>query len=451
MEPQAPASLEGALAASIQVQAYNYASLPAYVILYYDYLLTINDEIQLIWPNKSLGVVSLVFYLNRYVSLLGHVPFLVGIYILSLSPEKSQAGSPFALISNVTYVYSKACRGLLKYHQYLAGLIQIIAGTALSCRTYALYGRRRRVLYPLLALGLAVIGFGLWALHDMELTPGSSEQLPPIGCVSAISHADASHYAALWIGMFLFDLIIFLMTVYKSIKRWKEDEFHQDTTLLHILLRDGEQTDLSDRNDVKHLPMFPLIGTIYFGVMVLLTLSVVVSFFIMPDYDKGITTSLANVLSSVMVSRLLFNLRNPLINSNRNFRPNTLTTMMDTTYSLNDSECISNGEVFLNQLGGTPRYVPDHLSCPRGIRDSEKLMHVFTIFTSAMGLLIFSRTLWHLPDSEIMLLTPNARVRTASDATSATAIEILHGHVPGEEEKFVNDANPYQRKIVDSF
>lgn len=31
----------------------------------------------------------------------------------------------------------------------------------LACRTYALYGRRRRVLYPLAILGFGVIGFGL--------------------------------------------------------------------------------------------------------------------------------------------------------------------------------------------------------------------------------------------------------------------------------------------------
>lgn len=360
-----------ALAASIQeqIQQATYTSLPAYVILYYDYLLTLNNEIQFIWPAKKFTVINVVFYLNRYGTLLGHVPVLFGRYVLSLSSEQNQA-----------------CRNLLKYHQYLAGLIQIVAGIALSCRTYALYGRRRRVLYPLTILGLVVIGFGLWALHSLSLSLEPNEQYTPTGCLLPLSQEDASHYAGAWIGMLLFDLTVFLMTVHKSISRWKEDEFHQDTTLLHILLRDG---------------------SIYFGVMVLLTLSVVVSFFIMPEYDKGITASLTNVLSSVMVSRLILNLRDPLITSNRNFRPNTLTTMMDTTFSLNDSECISNGEVLLQQLGGTP--------------------------------------------SQVTLLTPSARGRTRSDATSDTAVELLYGHIPAEEERFVNDANKYQRKILESF
>lgn len=47
-------------------------------------------------------------------------------------------------------------------------------------------------------------------------------------------------YAGAWLGMLLFDTIIFFMTVYKSITRWREDEFQQDTTLLYVLLRDGK-------------------------------------------------------------------------------------------------------------------------------------------------------------------------------------------------------------------
>ncbi|KAF5359238.1 hypothetical protein D9756_003156 [Leucocoprinus leucothites] len=342
-----------ALAASIQeqIQQATYTSLPAYVILYYDYLLTLNNEIQFIWPAKKFTFSSEDMYYRCL-------------------PNKTR----------------RNCRNLLKYHQYLAGLIQIVAGIALSCRTYALYGRRRRVLYPLTILGLVVIGFGLWALHSLSLSLEPNEQYTPTGCLLPLSQEDASHYAGAWIGMLLFDLTVFLMTVHKSISRWKEDEFHQDTTLLHILLRDG---------------------SIYFGVMVLLTLSVVVSFFIMPvgihffsDNPKNNLTVAVIIrtiylrlslyirpsnppntlqflmirnlaistpftdrvthgrLSSVMVSRLILNLRDPLITSNRNFRPNTLTTMMDTTFSLNDSECISNGEVLLQQLGGTPRYAP---------------------------------------------------------------------------------------------
>ncbi|KAI0065300.1 hypothetical protein BV25DRAFT_161197 [Artomyces pyxidatus] len=45
------------------------------VILYYDWLLTLEPEIDLYWPPKhSLGWVSSFFLLNRYLSLFGHIP-----------------------------------------------------------------------------------------------------------------------------------------------------------------------------------------------------------------------------------------------------------------------------------------------------------------------------------------------------------------------------------------
>ncbi|KXN88472.1 hypothetical protein AN958_07137 [Leucoagaricus sp. SymC.cos] len=118
------------------------------------------------------------------------------------------------------------------------------------------------------------------------------------------------------------------------------------------------------------------------------------------EYDKGITASLANVLSSIMISRLMLNLRDPLIISGRNVRPDTLTNVMD-TLSANDS-CISNGEVFLQQLGRTP--------------------------------------------SQITLLKSKACARTPSDATSATVVHLLYGHSKEGEERFVGDTTKYQRK-----
>jgi hypothetical protein len=60
------------------------------VILYYDYLLTLNDEIRFLWPAKRLTVMTSVYYMNRYITLLGHLPLLFGRHLLSLSSEKGQ-------------------------------------------------------------------------------------------------------------------------------------------------------------------------------------------------------------------------------------------------------------------------------------------------------------------------------------------------------------------------
>ena len=55
--------------------------------------------------------------------------------------------------------------------------------------------------------------------------------------------------------MLFFDLTIFLMTVYKSISRWKEDKSHRDVTLLRILLADGEP--IKPPSPDVHTPLLP--------------------------------------------------------------------------------------------------------------------------------------------------------------------------------------------------
>jgi hypothetical protein len=70
-------------------------------------------------------------------------------------------------------------------------------------------------------------------------------------------------YAGLWIGVLAFDTSVFLMTVHKSISRWKEDELRQGTSITHILLRDGALFQSLLLHPSSHL--FSLIGTVYFG------------------------------------------------------------------------------------------------------------------------------------------------------------------------------------------
>ncbi|PPQ87416.1 hypothetical protein CVT25_008112 [Psilocybe cyanescens] len=51
-------------------------SFPA-VILYYDYILTFRDEYNLYWTSKTrFSFATVLFYLNRYATILGHIPML---------------------------------------------------------------------------------------------------------------------------------------------------------------------------------------------------------------------------------------------------------------------------------------------------------------------------------------------------------------------------------------
>ncbi|KAH9481552.1 hypothetical protein JR316_0006079 [Psilocybe cubensis] len=52
-------------------------------------------------------------------------------------------------------------------------------------------------------------------------------------------------------------------------------------------------------------------GTIYFGVMLASTSSVLLSFYLLSEYEQGITAILTNIISSTMISRLMLNIRDP--------------------------------------------------------------------------------------------------------------------------------------------
>jgi hypothetical protein len=48
------------------------------VIIAYDYFLTLSDEVAFFWSRRGrLRFFSFFFFLNRYVSLVGHIPIVV--------------------------------------------------------------------------------------------------------------------------------------------------------------------------------------------------------------------------------------------------------------------------------------------------------------------------------------------------------------------------------------
>lgn len=49
----------------------------AIVILFYDYFITLDLEVERFWKRNSRGLGAILFYINRYLSLLGNIPIIV--------------------------------------------------------------------------------------------------------------------------------------------------------------------------------------------------------------------------------------------------------------------------------------------------------------------------------------------------------------------------------------
>ncbi|KAI0742654.1 hypothetical protein C8Q80DRAFT_1329230 [Daedaleopsis nitida] len=249
----------------------------AFAILYYDYVLTLPEEVERYWTAAAgRSWASFFFFLNRYMSVLCHIPVIFEFF--ATMPESLMV----------------ICHSLQLYHQLLAALTQLVVGTLLILRTYALYNRSRRVIYLLSCISILGGAISVWAVLSVRGSP-----VPPpdvslwVGCDLRISQKQGYYLAAAWSSIMAFDIVVFLLTSWQALhagRMWSH-------SLFHVILRDG---------------------TLYFGVLAVCYLSNIltyVSICASPSHlqpkHKGILTTLTNVISATLVTRMMLNIRNP--------------------------------------------------------------------------------------------------------------------------------------------
>lgn len=246
-------------------------TLGALALLYYDYALTINDELEYYWSPPSLSLSFALFVLNRYVGLLGSIPVFFE-YTMAFAEQR--------------------CDHIQFYHQIYSIVSQSIVAVLLILRTYALYNCSKRVLATLIVLETAGIIQGLVAI----LTSSSSStsemhiRLMVQGCDLSLSFDEGLHQGLAWSALLWFDTVIFILTFHKALKVRHE----MSGGLLAVMLRDG---------------------AIYYAVLIVVNALNVVSF-ITPRSTtalRGSASTLTNVLSVTLASRLMLNLRDPSV------------------------------------------------------------------------------------------------------------------------------------------
>ncbi|KAI9436126.1 hypothetical protein F5148DRAFT_1294683 [Russula earlei] len=283
-----------------QVWVNSIISVSSAVILYYDYLLTLEREIRFLWPphNKQ-GWFTTACLLNRYIPVIGHIPILVSYFITLDFPR---TGSVRVLTTKC--LSDRSCEGLHDYHEWLVMAVQGHAGLLCIIRVYALYGRSPRVLGLLTCVGLAAFvtasvrlftqpskkayiypaSFLKWAILESRHEGG---QVIPVlstfvGCSQYTKPIGGRFAAIAWTGLLVFDSIIFSLTLYRAFK------IGRGIRLLDVIVRDG---------------------TIYFSALFVMNLANIFSLRFSPPLLKTSTTTLTNVLSTTLVSRLVLNLR----------------------------------------------------------------------------------------------------------------------------------------------
>ncbi|KAJ6476922.1 hypothetical protein C8R45DRAFT_1216742 [Mycena sanguinolenta] len=256
----------------IQLNATSYLSLVAFTLLYYDFCLTFPREVSRYWGTRLTGP-TFLFYLNRYASVFGTAPVIVQYFWTSENPSKF-----------------KVCPVFQTYHQAAALIAQTVVGAMLVARTYALYGKSFPVLVLMLLVAFGALGFGAWSLVSAKQLPTFPDGIHPlIGCGTNLSMEVAHRLGHAWMGMLAFDCMIFILTVRKAYQN-RETSGEGRGGLVPTLVRDG---------------------ALYFFLMGMANSGNIMSLMFAGPYLRGVGTTITNVLSSVLITRLMLNLRDP--------------------------------------------------------------------------------------------------------------------------------------------
>jgi len=268
-----------------------YFYIAGVAVLFYDVLLTLSDEIDLIWrPKKT--------YLS-YLSIF-HRYFSCGVSVFII-----YAGSRPHLTSQTGRCHNEAIVQLVS-----AGVVLAIAQVFMMLRVYAMSGRKTYIMY---GLSVWIVVQSVFSVSLMVLT-GTSEpvvsllQLIPID-VYRICVFDAGHprltYAYMY-TMFAYDTVIFAATLVYAFKVSRSSS----SGIMRAVLRDG---------------------TLCFFFLFSFNLMWVLSFHYGRIGLKTITIGPAVPLTSVMIARINFSLHK----ANKKDQPIRFSTS-DESYTLTE-------------------------------------------------------------------------------------------------------------------
>ncbi|KAJ7773942.1 hypothetical protein B0H16DRAFT_1880441 [Mycena metata] len=225
-------------AISQQIFAQNCGRLVGVAILYWDHAITLDAEIHFFWRSRR-STSGYWFYVNRYVGFFAGIP----VAVLPFLPLSTENCARYTILRQVSLV-----------------VMQSIASIIMVVRVYALFGRSRRVLFFLVALGLGVVVVGsvrpisqgiagdtkiqssIPSL-DKRLIVETTSEVAILNYLR-IQHTSYAGIAAGWEALFLLDSIIFGMTIYKAYitrQRSVSSDLRLNTWLsLHqVITRDG--------------------------------------------------------------------------------------------------------------------------------------------------------------------------------------------------------------------
>ncbi|KAJ7924792.1 hypothetical protein B0H13DRAFT_2315125 [Mycena leptocephala] len=226
-------------------QLNNWPLLAGLVLLFYDYLLTLPTEIRIVWPRPR--------------------PWLLLVRYLALGTNLSMVVLTFGLQWN---------RWISDYTLAFCSL------AILTLRVYALFNRKRVILWLLSLAGLGSLAAGVW------LGSAADTAAPLPGSLCMLSHVSVIRIAGAWEAEVFRDLLIFAFTLLRGILHWQRDNYRS-----------------------RLVKCFVLDGFVYFCLIAAVDVANILSYYFGDPFLAGSLAWLASALSAVLTARLILNMR----------------------------------------------------------------------------------------------------------------------------------------------
>ncbi|KAJ7923273.1 hypothetical protein B0H13DRAFT_2316657 [Mycena leptocephala] len=220
-------------------QLNNWPLLAGLVLLLYDYLLTLPTEIRIVWPQPR--------------------PWLLLIRYLALGTNLSMVVLTFGLQWN---------RWISDYTLAFCSL------AILTLRVYAMFNRKRVILWLLSLAGLGSLAVGVWLGSEAD----TAAPLPGMKICTGIAGA--------WEAEVFRDLLIFAFTLLRGILHWRQDNYRS-----------------------RLVRCFVLDGFVYFCLIAAVDVANILSYYFGDPFLAGSLAWLASTLSAVLTARLILNMR----------------------------------------------------------------------------------------------------------------------------------------------
>ncbi|KAI0255148.1 hypothetical protein BJV78DRAFT_820553 [Lactifluus subvellereus] len=283
-------------------------SFVPYVVVWYDYFLTLSDEIDLFWTRRGrFSLFPFFFFLNRYVSLAGDLPIVVfgvigGTSFMVRVPAGPAVHCWHLDPHNAVTAPLQSCKTSRLYHMVLQLIQQsIVAGayTPFSAsrrsprhhyilalcvmQIDAIYKSRwvLALLMLIIVVGAAVASWSIYLLVAQH-RPYFMVSSTFLGCRRPLSDTEGFYSAISWTGALVLDTSVFLLLL------WKAVTIGRGVRLYNVIMRNG---------------------TIYYTILSLVNLSNILVLRFATPALKTSMTSLANALAPTLISRLILNLR----------------------------------------------------------------------------------------------------------------------------------------------